>query len=166
MRKSLLFVVVLVVGLVAGTIVSAALLTNYTELPAKFQVQKSIVVEGEYYLNKSYALELNLGVLYQGENKTETINITNRASVNLTVELVCDEVVLVYKSGYTLKKSPENASQEWGINITTPGGITIPAKSTISAEINVRIAVNAQIASDEDEKYDHYEARMYVRAVV
>ncbi|MEW6070652.1 MAG: hypothetical protein AB1485_08545, partial [Candidatus Thermoplasmatota archaeon] len=71
-----------------------------------------------------------------------------------------------YKSGYKLSKSSENASVDWGINVTMCGTITIPAKSTITSCIKVSASPNAQIASEESEKYDHYEAEIYVRAVM
>jgi hypothetical protein len=165
MKKLLSLSALVAIVAVISLAVGAALLNNYTELPASFEVKKAIVIEGEQYLNSSYLLSIYLGILYQGENKTELVNITNRASVNLTVDIVCDKVTLVYKSGYKLSKRPENASRDWGINITTPCTITIPAKSTITVQIKVSIAPNAQIASEESEKYDHYEAQIYVRAV-
>ncbi|MDI6855548.1 MAG: hypothetical protein QMD21_02020 [Candidatus Thermoplasmatota archaeon] len=151
--------------LAIGLVVSAAHLNNYTELPTRFEVKKAIVVEGEQCINKSYVLSIDLGTLYQGESNTELINITNRASVNLTIDVMCDKITLVYKSGYKLSKSPENASKDWGINVTTPGKLTIPAKGTIAVEIGISASPNAQIASEESEKYDHYEAEIYVRAV-
>lgn len=165
MKKWLAISACIAVALAIGVVVSAALLNNYTELQTKFEVKKAIVVEGEQYINKSYVLSIEFGTLYQGENKTALINITNRAHVSLTIEVVCDKIVLVYKSGYKLSKSTENASSDWGINVTTPGIITIHAQTTIQVQIKVSIAPNAQIASEESEKYDRYEAEIYVKAV-
>jgi hypothetical protein len=145
--------------------VATALLTAYTRIDATFEVKKAIVLENENYINKSYLVELNFGTLYQGENRTTIVNITNRASVNLTLKIVCEKVILVYKSGYKLSKSPKNASADWGVNITTPGRITIPAETTLAIKIKLSIAANAQVANEEDEKYDRYLARIYVRPI-
>lgn len=150
----------LAVLIASGAMLGAAVMLVYTKVPTTFEVEKSIVVDGETYINGTYSLPIDLGTLCQGENATTTIKVTNNANRPLTIDADCGSVKLVYKSGYTLTKDKANASKDWGISITlTPGGkLTLPAKTMIQITITVSVGVNATVANSQDPKYDHFEA--------
>lgn len=154
------------IALVIGAAISASLMNPYTDIRANFRVQKSIVVNGEVY-NRTYLLLIDIGDLYQGECRYENIEITNRASVNLTVNISCEKVALVYNSGYEKNKDPENASIDWGISVklAPEHAVTVPAKSRLNITLEIAIAPDATPANEDDDRYDHYVAEILVRPV-
>jgi len=148
----------------AVAMVGIAIMAVYTSVPVSFEVEKSIVVDGEQYENGTYALPLNLGTLYQGENYTTALKLVNKAKVPIQVAVKCDDVRLIYKSGYKLTKSLENASRDWGIDVDiSPGGtVIVPAKGRVQVSIVIQVAFSAQPASSGNTKYSGYEMGLTV----
>lgn len=146
------------------TMLGAAVMLVYTKVPTTFEVNKSIVVDGEVCKNGTYSFPINLGGLYQGENASTTIKVKNNANRALSINAECESVKLVYKSGYTLTKDLNNASKDWGLDIAlTPGGIiTLPAKTMIQITISVSVGMNAMVANSQDPKYHHFVAEIEI----
>jgi hypothetical protein len=159
--KSIWFVTI---GMVAILVtISTALLTVYTKIPIGFQVKKSIVVDGELYQNNSYVYPISVGTLYQGENVSKTINVLNNGNTKISVYIECAAVMLVYKSGYKVSKTPENASKDWGIHISViPNSkVVLPPKSSTAVDIILEIGVNA--VTTDSQKYARYNVLIEIR---
>ncbi len=158
------FVLPIIAIILVSAICIGTLMNTYTTVNTKFKVMKAIVVDNEIY-NSTYVLEIDFGSLYQGETISKNITVHNRASTDILVNLYCNKVSLVYKSGYTTSKTPENATAYWGINVTIKPSMitTIPAQSSVNVTILIKIEPNAQVTENSD-KYDYYLAMISIDA--